>query len=56
MLLSEPDSLTITGPAGVVVGAKGKLGAVSIEARPPELGVGKSGYPEAEVGVLEAWS
>ena len=33
VLLSEPGSLTITGPAGVVVRAEGKLGAVSIEAR-----------------------
>ena len=39
VLVSEPGSLTVTRPAGVVVGAEGKLGAVSIEARPPELGV-----------------
>ena len=34
VLLSELGSLTVTGLAGVVVGAERKLGAVSVEARP----------------------
>jgi len=41
------------GPVRVVVGAEGKLGTVSVETRPPELGVGKVSYPEAEVGASE---
>ena len=63
MLVSELGSLTVTRPATVVVGAKGKLGAVSVEAGPPELGVGirspldaKTGYPESEVGASEQTS
>ena len=39
-LVSEPGSLTINGPARMVVGVKDKLGAVSEEARSPEFGVG----------------
>ena len=65
MCVSELGSLTVTGPAGVVVGAKGKLGAVSIEAGPPELGAGvgppvkldaRTCYPEGEVGTSEQTS
>ena len=58
-LVSEPGSLTVTRPAGVVVGAEAKLGAVSEEeARLPELGVGqaRAGYPEVEAGASELTS
>jgi len=43
-------SLTVTGPAGVEVGGKGKLGAVAAQDL-LELGAGNQGYPGAEVGV-----
>ena len=58
-MVSEPGSLTVTEPAGVMIGAKEKLGAVSeTEARSPELGVGqaKAGYSEVEVGASELTS
>jgi len=48
--VTGPGSLTVTGPAGVEVGAKGKLGAVAAEDL-LELGAGNKGYPGAEVGV-----
>ena len=57
--MSELGSLTVIGLAGVMVGAKGKLGAVSkTEAGSPELGVGqaKAGYSEVEVGASELTS
>ena len=43
-------SITVMGPTGVEVGAKGKLGAVATEDL-IDFGAGNKGYPDAEVGV-----
>ena len=48
MPVTEPGSLTVTGPAGVEVSAKGKLGTVAAEDL-LEFGAGNQGYPGAEI-------
>jgi len=45
--VTEPGSLTVTGPAGEV-GAEVRIGAA--EAGAPGFGVDEQGYPDVEVG------
>ena len=47
--MAGPGSLTVTGPTGVEVGAKDRLGGVAAE--DIEFGAGNKGYPGAEDGV-----
>ena len=44
LLVTGPGSLTVTGPTGAEVGAKGRLGAVSVEADLIKFAVGNKGY------------